>query len=90
MNIRIDIFNEISWPQFRQLREVQNLSERDKVKHYNFYLDQLNIARFQNWYNAQPKGTNGKVIISDGFLQQEDLFYILQEDGSFINVTIEI
>ncbi len=90
MNIKIDIFNEIPWSQFRQLKEIQNLSEQDKIKHYNFYLNQLNTARFQNWYNAQPKGPSGKIIISEGFLQQEDLYYILQEDGSKIYITIEI
>jgi len=88
MNIKIDIFNEIPWPQFRQLKEVAHLSERDKIRHYNFYLEQLNTARFQNWYNAQPKGPR-KVIVAEGFLQQENLFYILQEDGSKIYITIE-
>ena len=88
--MNINIFEEISWPQFKQLKEIRNLPEREQVRRYNFYLDQLNTARFQNWYNAQPKGSTGKVIIEEGFLQQEDLFYILQEDGSFINVTIEI
>ena len=56
MNIKFDIFNEITWPQFKQLKEVQNLSEQDIIKHYNFYLDQLNVARFQSWYNSQGGG----------------------------------
>lgn len=86
----MNIFEEISWPQFKQLKEIKNLPEREQIKRYNFYLDQLNIARFQNWYNAQPKGFRGTVIVQDGFLQQENLFYILQEDGSKIYVTIEI
>ena len=88
MNIKIDIFNEITWPQFRQLREVQNLSERDKVRHYNFYLDQLNTARFNYWYSHQPKGSPQQpIIILEGFLQQENLSYILQENGSKIYIT---
>ena len=85
----MNIFEEISWSQFKQLREVKNLSEREQIKKYNFYLDQLNAARFNNWYNAQPKGPSGKAIIQSGFLQQEDLYYILQEDGSKIYITIE-
>jgi hypothetical protein len=89
MNIKIDIFNEILWPQFRQLKEIQNLSERDKIKHYNFYLDQLNTARFQNWYNAQPKGSRKEIQIT-GVLLQEDLFDLLQEDGSQIYITSEV
>ena len=89
MNIKIDILNEITWPQFRQLREVQNLSERDRIKHYNFYLDQLNTARFHYWYSHQPKGPQieSTTIVPEGFLQQEDLFYLLQEDGSKIYIT---
>jgi len=86
----MNIFEEISWPQFQQLREIKNLSEREKIKRYNFYLDQLNVARFNNWYNAQPKGSSGKIIVQSGFLQQEDLYYILQEDGSKIYITTEM
>ena len=89
MNIRINILNEITWPQFKQLREVQNLSERDKIKHYNFYLDQLNTARFRNWYNAQPKGLRKEIQITEVLLQ-EDLFDLLQEDGSQIYITSEV
>lgn len=89
MNIRIDIHNEITWPQFKQLREVKNLSERDKIKHYNFYLEQLNVARFQNWYNNQPKGSRKEIQIT-GVLLQEDLFDLLQEDGSQIYITSEV
>jgi hypothetical protein len=69
------------------LREVRNLSERDKIKHYNLYLEQLNIARFHHWYSYQPKGENKKVIVEEGFLQQENLSYILQENGSKIYIT---
>lgn len=86
----MNISEEISWLHFKQLREIRNLPEREQIKRYNFYLDQLNVARFQKWYNAQPKGPLGKAIIQSGFLQQEDLYYILQEDGSKIYITIEI
>jgi hypothetical protein len=89
MNIKIDILNEITWPQFRQLREVQNLSERDKVKQYNFYLNQLNTARFHHWYSHQPKGPRREIRIT-GVLLQEDLFDLLQEDGSQIYITSEV
>ena len=89
MNIRIDIFNEIPWPQFRQLKEVAHLSEQDKIKHYNFYLEQLNTARFQNWYNAQPKGPRKEIQIT-GVLLQENLFDLLQEDGFQIYITNEV
>jgi hypothetical protein len=89
MNIKINIFNEIAWPQFRLLKEVQNLSERDKVRHYNLYLDQLNTARFNYWYSHQPKGTRKEIQIT-GVLLQEDLFDLLQEDGSQVYITSEV
>ena len=87
MNVKIDIFNEITWPQFRQLREVQNLSEQDRIRHYNFYLEQLNTARFQYWHSHQPRGF--RIGVTEVLLQ-EDLFAILQEDGSNILITGEI
>jgi hypothetical protein len=89
MNIILDVFNEITWPQFKQLREVQNLSERDKIKHYNSYLDQLNTARFHHWYSHQPKGSRKEIQIT-GVLLQEDLFDLLQEDESQIYITSEV
>jgi hypothetical protein len=89
MNIEINILNEVTWSQFKQLKEIQNLLERDKIKHYNFYLDQLNTARFQHWYSNQPKGPQleSTTIVPEGFLQQENLSYLLQEDGSKIYIT---
>ena len=85
--MNINIFEEILWPQFKQLREIRNLSEREQRKRYNFYLDQLNTARFQYWYAHQPRGFRIGVI---GNLLQENFFNILQEDGSTIQITGEI
>jgi hypothetical protein len=87
--MHINIFEEILWPQFKQLREIQNLSEQDKIKHYNSYLDQLNTARFNYWYSHQPKGLRKEIQIT-GVLLQEDLFDLLQEDGSQIYITSEV
>lgn len=78
---------EILWPKFKTLNEIRNLPLQEQIRKYNIYLEQLNYARFQNWYNSQPKGDDERVIVSDGFLQQEDLNYILQEDGSYIIIT---
>jgi hypothetical protein len=81
---------EILWPKFKALNEIRNLPLQEQVRKYNIYLDQLNTARFHYWYSHQPKGGRPKQIINEGFLQQEDLFYILQEDGSKIYITTEI
>ncbi len=57
-----------------------------QVRLYNEYLN----ANMYNEYSAWLNRGGGPGIVGvepDGFLQQEDLFYILQEDGSKIIVT---
>ena len=75
-----NIFEEITWPQFSQLPNIAPLSLNEQVQYYNQYLSDLSIAR-QNWIDSQNKGP------INGFLQQENLFYILQENGYKIIVT---
>lgn len=78
-----NIFEEISWPQFQQLNHIRKLPLNEQVTQFNMYLQDLSIARL-NWIQDQPKGEIGS---QQGFLQQENLFYILQEDGGKIIVT---
>lgn len=85
----MNIDNEISWTQFKQLKEIKNLSEREQIRKYNIYLDQLNVARFNNWYSYQPKGPRKEIRIT-GVLLQETLFDLLQENGSQIYITSEV
>jgi hypothetical protein len=85
--MNINIYEEILWPQFVTIDWVRKLPLNEQVKRYNIYLDQLNTARFESWYSYQPKGDEGPQIVQTGFLQQEDLNYILQEDGSKIYIT---
>ena len=80
---------EILWPKFKTLNEIRNLPMQEQIRRYNFYLDQLNTARFRNWYNAQPKGPRKEIQITEVLLQ-EDLFDLLQEDGSQIYITSEV
>ena len=75
----MDIFNEILWPQFIQLNEVRSLPLNEQVKKYNQYIYELNEAR-HNWNAYQNKGPR------EAFLLQEDGFFLLQEDGSKINL----
>jgi hypothetical protein len=86
----INIFDEISWPQFIQQVHVKKLPLNEQVKYYNQYIYDLDIAR-QNWLNYQNKGPfafgTGSVPIESGFLLQEDLFNLLQENGSNIIIT---
>ena len=80
---------EILWPKFKALNEIRNLPLQEQVRKYNIYLEQLNNARFHNWYSHQPKGPQieSTTVIPEEFLQQEDLNYILQENGFKIIIT---
>lgn len=89
----MDLLTEIPWIQFSQLPEISRLPLREQQMRYNVYLDELCLYKFNNWLRCQDRGGRSdepKKIVSEGFLQQEDLYYILQEDGSKIYVTIEI
>ena len=79
----MNIFEELSWPQFKQLNEIRGLSLNEQVNQYNQYIYELNQAR-QSWIIYQNKGSRRR---SEGpFLLQEDGFYLLQEDGFKINL----
>jgi len=79
----VDIFNEIPWQQFTQLDGINRLPLNEQQIKYNQYLYELSVAR-HNFITYQNKGPIGA---QSGFLQQENLFYILQEDGSRIIIT---
>ena len=90
----MNLFEEISWPQFVKIERVSKLPLHEQVKEYNQYIYDLSLAR-QNWLNYQPKGPQPTPTtptpptpIESGFLLQEDLFDLLQEDGSNIIITL--
>jgi len=78
-----NIFEEISWPQFQQFEHIKRLPLNEQVNQFNMYMQDLSIARL-NFIQDQPKGEIGS---QQGFLQQENLFYILQEDEGKIIIT---
>ena len=82
----MDLFNEISWPQFQLLEHIKRLPLNEQAIQYNSYLAELSRQRYlySQWLANQNKGPIGS---QSGFLQQENLFYILQEDGSRIIIT---
>lgn len=82
----MDIFNEILWPQFTQLNEVRNLPLNEQVNKYNQYIYELNEAR-HSWISYQNKGPKKTTLQETGFLLQEDLFDLEQENGSKIIIT---
>ena len=85
---KMNIFEEILWPQFVQFEHIKRLPLNEQVKQYNQYLYDLSVAR-QNWITYQNKGDviESSGSLAEGFLLQEDLFDLLQEDGSNIIIT---
>jgi hypothetical protein len=90
--MQINIFEELLWPQFIRIEKYSKLPLNEQVAAYQQYVYDLSAAR-QNWLNYQNKGPfafSGSVTpppIESGFLLQEDLFNLLQEDGSNIIIT---
>lgn len=51
----IDIFNEIPWQKFQQLKDIKNLPLNEQEEKYQYYLSELNLAR-DFYYQYQVKG----------------------------------
>ncbi len=83
----INIFEEITWPQFTQLSHVVRLPLNEQVQYYNQYLQDLSIARL-NWITYQNKGIVEQYLAQEEFdINSGDYYLILQEDGSKIIIT---
>ena len=87
--MKVDIFNEIHWLNFRKLPEINPLSLNEQTKKYNQYISELTCQRnaYLHWLEGHKKRPLPKKIQSTGFLLQEDLFNIQQEDGNNIFIT---
>ena len=73
---------ELSWLQFRGQRHIKVLTESEQIRQYYFYLDGLS-----NQIHQQSKGPKQLKLQITGFLLQEDLSLIQQENGSGIYIT---
>jgi hypothetical protein len=82
----MNIFEEILWPQFVKIEHVSKLPLTEQVAAYQQYIYDLGTAR-QNWLAYQNKGPFAFAEKTEGYLLQEDLFDLLQEDGSKIIIT---
>jgi hypothetical protein len=91
--MKIDIFNEIHWLNFRKLPEIQPLSLNEQTRRYNLYINELTYERnvYLAWLEGHKKGprveTTPTPPVEEGFLLQEDLFDLLQETGDKIIIT---
>jgi hypothetical protein len=77
------IVEEIPWLHFVKLNHIRKLSLNEQVSAYRQHVCDIEQIR------ACGGKSSSKIIALEGFLQQEDLFYILQEDGSKIYITVE-
>ena len=80
------IIEQIPWLHFVKLPHVSKLTLEEQTRKYRQYLCELEAIRVDIVCGGRSET---KKIVEEGFLQQEDLNYILQEDGSRIYVTVE-
>lgn len=73
---------ELTWKQFVNQNHIRTLPLNEQVRQYSFHLDSISNQRF-----VQNKGPRQSRLQITGFLLQEDLFLIQQEDGSGIYIT---
>ncbi len=87
--MKIDIFNEIHWLNFRKLPEIQPLSLNEQTRRYNLYINELTYERnvYLHWLEGHKKGPLPPKLQTIGVLLQEDLFDLEQENGSKILIT---
>lgn len=78
-------FQDISWIEFSRIPNIIKLPLQEQVRQYNIYMLDLHQAREQ-WIVQQHEGRGASIQII-GVLLQENLFEILQEDGSQILIT---
>ena len=80
------IVEQMPWLHFVKLPQVAKLTLDEQVQSYRKYLCELEMIRVGIECGGR---SSTKQVVEEGFLQQEDLYYILQEDGSKIYVTVE-
>ena len=83
------MFPEIPWLQFSQMPQIKRLPLQEQIQRYNLLVEELCAMRMHHTIKDCGGKSTTRSIVTEGFLQQEDLFYILQEDGSKIYVTVE-
>jgi hypothetical protein len=82
----MDIFNELLWPQFIQLKEISNLPINEQVNKYNSYINELTNKRIQYLQQQEWLVSYGRGGGDGNYLLLEDGLYLLQEDGSKIKI----
>jgi len=81
------IVEEIPWLHFVKLPHIAKLPLHEQVAKYRQHQCDIELIRV----NIHCSGKSSRKEIQNiGYLQQENLYYVLQEDGSKIYVTGEV
>jgi len=80
---------EIPWLHFVKLNHIRKLSLNEQVSAYRQHVCDIEQIRACGGI-SRVAAISEPIIENSGFLQQEDLFYILQEDGSKIYITQQV
>jgi hypothetical protein len=75
---------ELTWLQFKNKGNIRILTESEQIRQYRFYLEALAEQNYKQ--NKGPIQRPLRLQIT-GFLLQEDLFLIQQENDSGIYIT---
>lgn len=79
----MEMIDEIPWFYFKQIPTISKLPLNEQVARYNEHVEE--VCRYRQWRWECMVGKSSP--FNDFFLLQEDLFNILQEDGSKIYIT---
>ena len=84
-----NIFYFMNWLEFSRLEEVRTLPLHEQKRKYNLYIDEWTYQRnvYLAWLEGHKKGPKQLTLQNVGFLLQEDLFNLQQEDGNNIFIT---
>ena len=69
----------MDWINFRKQPHVQRLNENQQIRLFNLHLHELDQEAYNYWVKGQQQEDENVIL-------QENGFYLLQEDGSKINI----
>ena len=84
------LVEEIAWLHFVKLNHIRKLPLNEQVSAYRQHVCDIEQIRACGGASQMPITISEPIIETKGFLQQEDLNYILQEDGSKIYITQQV
>jgi hypothetical protein len=74
------MIRELNWKEFVNQSHIRNLPLNEQVRQFNFHLDQ--VANYRIWQNKGQSKLIQRQESDTFFILQEDLDFLLQEDGT--------